>query len=248
MILKVPFPFPWQHQWIWIFMWCVFYLLAPVECISSFKPIQVLIRAAKYWTEREDPNGEVRTRTEGAQGVCNPIGRTTISTNQIPQSYQGLNHKPNQTHGFRWMCSRGLTFRASLGREPFVPVESLWSRVEECWGTEAGEGGQVGKNPYRSRGEGDGRGFVEGKLRRGDIWILNKNKIKNCKNLQLRRHHTHFQWTKKNMYINCSACERVSLVTHMPSSVLGFTWVGFQRHIRQGIKWGGSSHSPHSDP
>jgi hypothetical protein len=24
----------------------------------------------------------VRERTEGAEGVCNPIGRTTISTNQ----------------------------------------------------------------------------------------------------------------------------------------------------------------------
>jgi hypothetical protein len=29
-----------------------------------------------------DPNGEVSVRTEGAEGVYNPIGRTTISTNQ----------------------------------------------------------------------------------------------------------------------------------------------------------------------
>jgi hypothetical protein len=33
-----------------------------------------------------DPNGEVRRRTEEAKEVCYPIGRTTISTNQIPQS------------------------------------------------------------------------------------------------------------------------------------------------------------------
>jgi len=39
-----------------------------------------------------DPNGGIRERTEGAEGVCNPIGRT-ISTNQIPQSSQGLNHQ-----------------------------------------------------------------------------------------------------------------------------------------------------------
>jgi hypothetical protein len=26
----------------------------------------------------------------GAEGVCNPIGRTTVSTNLIPQSSQGL--------------------------------------------------------------------------------------------------------------------------------------------------------------
>jgi hypothetical protein len=36
---------------------------------------------ANHWTEHRDPNGGVRERTEGAEGVCNPIGRTTISTN-----------------------------------------------------------------------------------------------------------------------------------------------------------------------
>jgi len=29
-------------------------------------------------------NGDVRTKTEGAEAVCNPIGRTKISTNQTP--------------------------------------------------------------------------------------------------------------------------------------------------------------------
>jgi hypothetical protein len=32
---------------------------------------------AKHRTEYRDPNGRVRTKTEGAEGVCNPIGRTT---------------------------------------------------------------------------------------------------------------------------------------------------------------------------
>jgi hypothetical protein len=31
------------------------------------------------------PMGEVRARTVGAEGVCNPIGRTTISTNKTPR-------------------------------------------------------------------------------------------------------------------------------------------------------------------
>jgi hypothetical protein len=39
--------------------------------------------AAKHQTEPGDPSGEIRGRTEGAKGVCNPIGRT-ISTNQNP--------------------------------------------------------------------------------------------------------------------------------------------------------------------
>jgi hypothetical protein len=33
------------------------------------------------------------------KGVCNPIGRTTISTNQNPQSSQGLNYQPRSKHG-----------------------------------------------------------------------------------------------------------------------------------------------------
>jgi hypothetical protein len=43
---------------------------------------------ANHWTEHGVPNGvpngRVRERTEGTEGVCNPIGRTIISTNQIP--------------------------------------------------------------------------------------------------------------------------------------------------------------------
>jgi len=42
--------------------------------------------ASRHQIEQGDPNGEVRRRTEGAEGVCNPIGRPTVSTNQIPQS------------------------------------------------------------------------------------------------------------------------------------------------------------------
>jgi hypothetical protein len=42
------------------------------------------IMAANHWTEHRVPNGRVRRRTEGAEGVCKLIGRTIISTNQIP--------------------------------------------------------------------------------------------------------------------------------------------------------------------
>jgi hypothetical protein len=38
---------------------------------------------ANHWIEHGIPKGGVRERTEGAKGVCNLIGRTTISTNQI---------------------------------------------------------------------------------------------------------------------------------------------------------------------
>jgi hypothetical protein len=37
--------------------------------------------AANHRTEPGNPNGKVREKTEGAEVVCNPIGKTTISTN-----------------------------------------------------------------------------------------------------------------------------------------------------------------------
>jgi hypothetical protein len=42
--------------------------------------------AVNHQTEHGDPNGAVRGRTEGAEGVCNFIRRTTISTNQISRA------------------------------------------------------------------------------------------------------------------------------------------------------------------
>jgi hypothetical protein len=52
----------------------------------------------KHWNECREPNGEVRPRTVGIEGVCNLIGRIIISTNQIPQSFQGKKkHQPKST-------------------------------------------------------------------------------------------------------------------------------------------------------
>jgi hypothetical protein len=38
--------------------------------------------AANHQTEHRGSNRGVTREIEGAEGVCNPIGRTTISTNQ----------------------------------------------------------------------------------------------------------------------------------------------------------------------
>jgi hypothetical protein len=40
----------------------------------------------KHLIEHRDVNRGVKGRNEGAEGVCNSIGRTTISTNQTPES------------------------------------------------------------------------------------------------------------------------------------------------------------------
>jgi hypothetical protein len=111
---------------------------------------------AKHWIEHRDSNGKVRARTIGAEGVCNPIERTTISTNQTPQSSHGLNHQPKSTHGSSRICSRGLPYLASLGGELLGPVEARRPRIWNArllrqkwvggWGStliEAG-GGKIG--------------------------------------------------------------------------------------------------------
>jgi hypothetical protein len=41
--------------------------------------------AANHWTERGDPNGGVRGKTEGAEGVCNPKGRTILINQMLPE-------------------------------------------------------------------------------------------------------------------------------------------------------------------
>jgi len=43
---------------------------------------------ANHQIEAGDPNGRVRGRTEGAEGDCHPIVRTTISTNWTSQISQ----------------------------------------------------------------------------------------------------------------------------------------------------------------
>jgi hypothetical protein len=55
------------------------------------------ILTVNHWTELRDPNGRVRGRTKGAEGDCNPIGRT-ISTNWTIQSSQRLNHQPKSIY------------------------------------------------------------------------------------------------------------------------------------------------------
>jgi hypothetical protein len=71
----------------------------PLRGSARVWPIQIWLHSAKHRTEHRDPNGEVRARTKVAEGVCHPIGRTTVSTNQTPQSSKRLNYQPKSTHG-----------------------------------------------------------------------------------------------------------------------------------------------------
>jgi len=124
--------------------------------------------AANHWTEHGDPNWGVRERTEGAEGVFNPIRRTTISTNQPdPQSTQGLNHQPKNTHvgtnGSSHICSIGWHCLASIGGEALCPVKAHFPSVGECQCGKVGVGG-TGCVLIKAGGEG----MEEGQTRKGD--------------------------------------------------------------------------------
>jgi hypothetical protein len=84
--------------------------------------------AANNWTEQKISIGGVRERTEEGERVCSPIGRTTISTNQISQSSQGLNYQPKATHGRTYgsscLCSSGWPCWASVEGETLGPVKA----------------------------------------------------------------------------------------------------------------------------
>jgi hypothetical protein len=86
----------------------------------------------EYISER-DKTGGVRKRTEGSEGVCNPIQRTTVPTNKTyppppPPSSHGLNRQAKSTHGmthgFSHISSRGWPCQASVGGEALGPVKA----------------------------------------------------------------------------------------------------------------------------
>jgi len=72
-------------------------------CLLRFSARALLIQmrmvAAIHCTEQRDPKGEVRKKTEGSEGVCNPIGRKTVSTNHTPSALPGT--KP-PTSEYTW--------------------------------------------------------------------------------------------------------------------------------------------------
>jgi hypothetical protein len=129
---------------------------------------QRLMLTVNHQTDHGIPSAGVRGRTEGAEGVCNLIGRTTISTNQTLQSPQGLNHQPKSTHrgshGSSHIYSRGWPCGASVGGEAPGSVKARCSIVGECQVKEAGVGGWVGEHPHRRLGGKMGLGGFRGEV------------------------------------------------------------------------------------
>ena len=75
---------------------------------ASVWQIQKWMLTIIYWMEHRAPNGEARESTQGAEGVCSPIGGTTLWTNQYPSELVSL---------AAYVAEDGLVGRPLLGRE-----------------------------------------------------------------------------------------------------------------------------------
>jgi hypothetical protein len=64
-----------------------------------------------YWMEHRAPNGGARENTQGAKGICNPIGGTTLRTNQYPRALDSScicikrwPNRPSLERKAHWTC------------------------------------------------------------------------------------------------------------------------------------------------
>jgi hypothetical protein len=81
--------------------------------------------------EHRAPNGEARESTQGAEGVCNPIGGTTLCTNQYPPELVSL---------AAYVAEDGLVGHHWKER-PLDIAKFICPSTGECQGPEVGVGG-----------------------------------------------------------------------------------------------------------
>jgi hypothetical protein len=124
--------------------------------------------AANHRTEHKIPNGGVRERTEGAEGVYNIIGSTTISTNQTPPTPSELPGTKPPTKEYTWrgpwiqlhMLLRMFMSAINGKRSPWT-CEGLMLQCREM--PRQGDrsewvGGWVGEHTHSGRGKEDQMG------------------------------------------------------------------------------------------
>jgi len=124
--------------------------------------------AANYQIEHRDPNEGAKERREGIEGVCNPIVRTTVSTNQTlsPAPEVPRTKPPTRIHIERPMAP--AAYVAEDVREGPWSCEGLMPQCRGMLGHVRGEWAGWGEYPHRNRGRGGwDRMFADGKSGRG---------------------------------------------------------------------------------
>jgi hypothetical protein len=92
---------------------------------ASAWQIQKWMLTVIYWMEHRAPNEGASKSTQGAKGVCNPIGGTAIWPNQYPQESS-------------FLCSRWWPSWTSMGGETLGIVKIICPSTEECQGQGVG--------------------------------------------------------------------------------------------------------------
>jgi hypothetical protein len=106
-----------------------------------------------FCLEHRAPNGGARQNSQGAKGIYNPIGGTTIWTNQFPTLFRACVSS--------CMSSRGWPCQPLMWGKSFVLAKIVCPITGEWHGQEAGVGG------LESRAGGEYRGLSERKLGNG---------------------------------------------------------------------------------
>jgi hypothetical protein len=83
-----------------------------------------------YWMDQRAPNGGARENTQGAKGICNPMGGTTIGTTQYPPEFVSLAAYVSEDDlvGHQWK-------ERPIGCANFICLST-----RECQGQEVGVG------------------------------------------------------------------------------------------------------------
>jgi len=101
-------------------------------------------------------------RTGGAEGDCNPIGRT--SAGRTTQCSQGLDHQPWSAQegidGSRYICNTGWPCLTSVREDTLGSVEVSCPSIGRCWWVGEGERGRIGQHPHSGEGKGGERKVV----------------------------------------------------------------------------------------
>jgi hypothetical protein len=83
-----------------------------------------------YWMDHRAPNGGARESTQGAKGICNPIGGTTLWTNQYPWAFDSS-----------CICIKRWPSRPSLEREAHWTCKLYMPQYRGTPGPKTGSGG-----------------------------------------------------------------------------------------------------------
>ena len=93
--------------------------------------------AVNYWMDHQAPNGGARESTQGAGGICNPIGGTTIWTNQYPPELVSLAAYVSEDGLVGHQCYNLLTHRIwphiYLGERSQSEYKTLWENNLNNW-------------------------------------------------------------------------------------------------------------------